>query len=201
MNVRFVDPETGLIVHPEPFETPSKTGAPRSGTKASSTAVGAPLLHPLLTLATFPWDVRNPLQSCIHHWAQLERNQLGESATTPPTTWLDIRSPHIPWRIEIRPNTPNPFITVYDAMSAIQAALMPEICPEEWRQFESAGKHLVLTTRDARVRSCDPEQRLDEAFNHPRRIDSLGELTRFGGLTPTPRRTPNSFDVEFRRRS
>jgi hypothetical protein len=196
MRVRFVDPQTNRIVSPEPLsETPSNNATPRIGTNTPS--VGALPINPLLAPATLPWDIRLPLESYLECCTQAQRAKLAESATQPPATRLELQSPQLPWRIEIRPRTPSLFVTVYDVLLTIQADLKLQITPEEWEQFEDAGKRLIVAARGARAQGCDPSKQVDELYNRPRRIDSLREFTRFAGLVPAPQRTSNSFDLKL----
>jgi hypothetical protein len=95
---------------------------------------------------------------------------------------------------------PNLHITVFDILATVYAALKPQITPGEWERFDTVRKRLTVAARDLRVQEYEPGRQADEMFNHPRRIDSLGELTRFAGLTPAPRRGPESFDLKLKRR-
>jgi len=197
MRVRFVDPKTNTIVYPEPLEAPSNAVIPSLGTNAP--LVGATTLNPLLAPATISWDVRLPFKTTAEHWTQAQRRRLWENATFPPMNMLEVQSQHLPWKIEIRPRTPNLFVSVYDVLSEIQTALLPEITPEEWVMFEREGKRLIVTTRDTRVQGYNSGRRqLDESYRHPRRIDSLGEFTQFAGLVLVPQRSPHSLDLNFK---
>ena len=199
--VRFVDPQTNRILDLEPLtETPSTAVTPHLGRNIP--AVGALALIPLLAAATisWTWDVRFPVEVLEKHWVRAQQDVLEQSATRPPATLLHIRSPHLPWKVEIRPRTPNLFVTVYDVLSTIHGVLEPRITPQEWKRFEPIGKRVIVAERETRVRSYAPDRQVDEAFNHPRRIDSLGEFTRFAGLIPAPQRGPNEFDLKFKRR-
>ncbi|KAF9652783.1 hypothetical protein BDM02DRAFT_3108908 [Thelephora ganbajun] len=196
--VRFRDPETNETIYPEPFVTPSNAITP--GLVANTPTVGALLLNPLLMAATISWDVRRPFESYPAHWRQADRTALLESATLPPVERLEIVSPHLPWKIEVHPRTPNLHITVFDVMTTIQAALKLRITLSEWSRFNDTGKRLTLTAKDLRVEEYDPGRRLDEIYHHPRRVDALGEFTQFAGLIPAPQRSRNSFDLELKRR-
>jgi len=196
MSVRFVlDPETGHVVYPEPFEAPSNV-MPNTGTNAPP--AGPLQVNPLLAPATISWDVRLPFKSHVERWTQAERAKLAESATIPPTGRLELQSPQLPWRISVRPSTPNVFVTVYDVLSTIQESLEPQITRQEWKLFNYTNKCMILTARGTRVKNYQPGCQADEFYNHPRRVDSLGEFTWFAGLTPAPRQ--GSVDLGFRRR-
>ena len=193
--VRFV--EQAEIIGPEPL-TPSKNDAPKI--ERPVPPAGA-LVHPLLAAPITPcWDLRIPIKAYVTQWTHTSRNQLADNATHPPTTRLELLSPHLPWRIEVRPRTPNIIVTVYDVLATVQAALRLEITPEEWAQFELTGKRLIVAARNSRIQEYDPGRQADEAFDRPRRIDSLGEFTRLVGLVPVPQRGPGSFDIQFERR-
>ena len=195
MSVRFIDPKTERTLYPEPFETPSNF-MPNTGTRAPP--VGLPVVNPFLVCAALSWDVRTPLKSHAERWTQAQRAKLAESATLPPTGRLELQSPQLPWKISVHPSTPNVSVTVYDVLSTIQEALEPRITWQEWKLFEDDNKLTILTARSARVQNYRPGCQADEMYNHPRRVDSLGELTWFAGLTPVPRRA--SLDLGFRRR-
>ena len=196
MPVRFIDQETGRIIYPEPFETPPNDAMPNQGTM---TPPAGPLaVNPLLAPATLSWDVRHPLKYQMECWTLDQRTKLAESATLPPTGRLELQSPHLPWRIRIGPSTPSVFVTVYDVLSTIQEVLGSRIAREEWHLFEDASKLTILGARATRVQSYNPGYQADELYNHPRRVDSLGEFTQFAGLVPAPRLA--SLDLEFKRR-
>lgn len=196
--VRFVDPKTNTIVDPAPL-TPVQNDAPRMGTNAPS--FGALAIHPLLmTPATPLWDARVPIQPYAANLTRTNRNRLAESATYPPTARLELQSPHLRWKIGVLPTTPNISVTVYDVLATVQTILKLEITQEEWARFELVGKQLTVAARNARIQDYDPGKQTDEAFNHPRRIDSLGKFTRFAGLVSAPQRGSGSFDIKFERR-
>jgi len=194
MSVRFVDPETGRIVYPGSSNAPT----PRLGTDAPP--VGVIEVNPLLAPAMGSWDVRRPFETQAAQWPQEERAKLGQNATMPPTTLLEIQSSHLPWKIEVRPKTPNLQITVLDVLVTIYAALKPEITRGEWNRFDTAGRQQTVAARNIRVQECGLALQADELYKHPRRVDSLGEFALFAGLIPTPRRGPNTLKLKLRRR-
>ena len=196
MSVRFVDQETGSIVYPEPFEAPSHHVMPNGGTNAPP--AGLLVVNPLLAPTTLYWDTRVPLKFHVERWTRAQQAKLTESATIPPTTQLELQSSQLPWRICVRPSTPGLFITVYDVLATIQKGLGSRITWREWRLFEDANKCMILVARGARVQTYSHSCQADELYNHPRRIDSLGEFTSFAGLTPTPQHA--SLDLGFKRR-
>jgi len=196
MSVRFLDPDTRQVVYPEPFETPSRSVTPNGATNAPP--AGPIVANPLLAPATLSWDLRIPLKSHVGRWTPAQRIRLTESATQPPTGRLELQSPQLPWRINIRPTTPGVFVTVYDVLFTIQESLGSRINWEEWEHFEDATKREILTARGARVHSYHSSCQADELFKRPRRVDCLGEFTWFAGLTPAPRQA--SLDLGFKRR-
>ena len=198
MSVRFVDPRTEEIVYPEPFETPSDAITPGLGTNAPP--VSSLVLNPLLAPATLLWDVGRPVETYAEHWPQAERDKLSQRATWPPVGRLGLQSPHLPWRIEVLPRTPNIHVTVFDVLATIYMALRLQITPGEWEQFHIVEKSSIVAARGVRVRECDPNRQVDDMFQHPRRIDTLGERTRFAGLILAPHRGPDSLDLELKRR-
>lgn len=199
MRVRFVDPKTDRIVHPGPLEGTSDAVTSALGTIVPT--VSSLTLHTVLA-ASRPlyWDVKSPLGTLEAQWPREARRQLGQSATSPPSTRLEIQSPHLPWRIVVRPRTPNIEITVLDLLAAVQKALELPITPGEWAQFGVARKDRIVAERSARVLEYDPGRRADGMYNHPTRIDSLGGFTQFGGLVPAPGRGPGCLDLKLERR-
>ena len=197
-SVRFVDPKTNEIVYPESLEAPLNAVVPGLGT--SNPLVGALALHPSLSPSILSWDVRRPFVSYAQQWPQAGRGPLSHSATRPPTTELDIQSPHLPWRIVVCPRTPNLQITVFDVLATVHETLLPEIALGEWDQFDTVWKRAIVAEKEARVQQCSSSRSTDEKFYHPRRIDALGEFTRFVGLVPAPQRGPHSFDLKLERR-
>lgn len=198
MSVRFVDPRTEEIVYPEPFEMPTNAVTPGLGTNAPPD--GSLALNPLLVPAALLWDVGRPVETHAQHWPQAERDKLSQSATWPPVGRLGLQSPHLPWRIEALPRTPNIHVTVFDVLATIYVALRLQITPGEWDRFDTGEKSVIVGARGVRVRECDPDPQLDELYAHPRRIDTLGERTRFAGLILAPHRGPDSLDLELKRR-
>jgi len=198
MSVRFVDPNTNETLYPGPLE--EALSAVTLDPEGDARPVAAIVLNPLLAPATISWeiDVSRPFEA--EHWPQAERDKLTQSATRPPDRQLDIQSPHLPWRIEVQARTPNLFVTVLDVLVAIQAALKLEITPEEWDLFGHARRCSTIATRGVRVENYyDSARRVDEMYRHPRRIDSLGEFTRFAGLVPAPGPSPTSFSLKLKR--
>lgn len=203
MSVRFVDPKTKRVVYPEPFQEHLNAVTP--GLETNTPSVGALVVNPLLApanplLASIKWDIRLPFDTYVEQWPQAERAKLAQSATLPPAVLLELQSPHLPWKIEVRPRTPVLHITVFDVLATIHAALEARIAPGEWDQFDTVGKRVIVAARGLRVQEYDPARQADEMYNHPRRIDSLGEFTRFAGLVPAPQRGLNSLDLKLKRR-
>lgn len=200
-NVRFIDPKTKEIVYPEGL--PSNAVTPSLGTGIPP--AGALVVNPLLTpvnplLVPVVWDIRHPFDTHAEQWPPTERAKLKWSATLPPQILLEIRSPRLPWKIEVRPRTPDIHITVSEMLAAIHSALGSQITPGEWGQFDTAWKRSTVAARDLRVHEYDPARQADEMYKHPRRIDSLGEFTQFAGLVPAPQQGPNCLDLELNRR-
>ena len=195
LGLRFLDPETGEIVYPDPLDT---TGDPiTSGLETPNPPTGSPALNPMLAPGALPWDVRRSFPTHARDWRQLEINKLAEPATSPPMARLEIRSPQLPWNIEVRPTIPNLYVTVYDVLATLNKALETQITKGEWGQFNDQRKYAILVARIHRVQQHDFSRGLDDLYRHPRRVDSLGERTQFAGLAPAPYRGSDSFDLKF----
>lgn len=198
--VRFLNTETNEIAYPEPLDVTGDRIIPSSG--ASTPPAGSLALNPLLTPASLHWDVRHSLKTHVkdNGWRQREVNRLAEPATFPPVARLEIRSPQLPWRVVVFPRTPNVFITVYDVLVTIYKTLKTRIAPGEWERFDDGRKYSILDSKNRRAQEYEFGRKLDECYDHPRRVDFLGECSQFVGLVPTPYRSSNSFDLEFVRR-
>ena len=193
--VRFLDPDTNQIVYPEPFEAPNTGITPVLGTRPTL------IPNPLLIHARIQWDVRRSFQTHVTMmgWGPGEVLALSHPATTPPTMRLEIQSPQIPWKLDVFPTIPNLHVTVFDVVATIHLALKVPITKGEWDRFNDAQKHLILVSRQRRVRGYTSGRALNEMYCCPRRIDFLGEVTKFVGLAPAPHRL--GLNVEFVRRS
>ena len=183
------------MVYLEPLQTDAVT--PRFGRNAPTVAIS---LNSLFAPSALLWDVRHPLETLEGRLPQDVRVKLGQNATQPPSARLEIRTPHLPWRIEVRPKTPNLCVTVLDVLVTIRGALKLQITPGEWARFSTIRKTLTLAERSSRVLEYDQGRRADGLYNHPLRMDSLGEFTQFGGLVRAPGRGPGSLDLKLERR-
>lgn len=197
--VRFLDPVTEEIIYPGGFETPGDPLIPPLGTPTQP--VGPYVVNALLAPATIPWDVRRSFQTHSDGWHQEELVKLSQSGTLPPIASMEIQSPGLPWMIKVHPKTPNTHITVFDVVAAIYATLKHRIARGEWELLGDQQKEVILMARNERVQGYDFSRAVDELYNHPRRVDALGEFTKFAGLVPTPQRGPNSFELRFDRGS
>lgn len=193
-NVRFVDPKTKSVVYPDPLPLGAVT--PSLGTNIPP--VGALVVNPLLTLVA--WDLRRPFETHVEQWPPTERAKFKQSVTLQSRILLEIRSPRLPWKIEVRPRTPDIYVAVSEVLAAIHAALGSQITPGEWDRFDTAWKRSTVAARALRVQEYEPALQADEMYKHPRRIDSLGEFTQFAGLVPAPQRGPNCLDLKLKRR-
>ena len=189
-----MDPETGGILYPEALN------ATTPGLGSDALPVGAIAVNPLLAPTVLSWDVRRPFVPYVEEWPQQEREKLSQHATMPPTALLEIQSLHLPWKVEVRPRMPNLHVTVLDVLAAIHAALKPQITRGEWDRFDLVGKRQTVAARNVRVQEYDPARQAEEMYEHPRRIDYLGESTLFAGLIPAPRRGPNTLKLKLGRR-
>ena len=192
MSVRFLDPRTNEVVYPEPLQTNAIT--PHLGTNARVD------INPLLAPTALLWDVKSPIETLEGQLPWEMRSKLGQSATRPPSAQLQLQSPHLPWRVQVRPKTPNLFVTVFDVLATLREVLWLEITPGEWGQFSTGRKDRIVAERGARVADYDPHHRVNSLYRHPIRVDTLEEFTCFGGLIPAPGRGPGCLDLRFERR-
>ncbi|KAF9777849.1 hypothetical protein BJ322DRAFT_513469 [Thelephora terrestris] len=202
--VRFLDPLTNEVLYPDPLpETPRRSAVTPSLETRHPPAGSQPLnLNNTLIPAgaAHQWDVRRPFGSIVEDWSGTTTDRLAESATSPPTSRLELVSPQLPWTISVLPKIPNVFVTVFDVLATIHASLRAEITPGEWGEFTEAQKKLALHAKRHRIQECEPNRALDERYHHPRRVDTLGEVSGFAGLVPAPRRGPLHLNLEFARR-
>lgn len=197
--VRFLDPETGEIVYSGPLDTTED--AIITNPEASRRLTTSLTLNPVLGPAALPWDVRRSFRTHVKDWHQREVAKLAKPATFPPAVRLEIQSPQLPWRVEVRPSSPNLHVTVYDVLAVLHRSLKTEITKVEWERLNDTRKHSVLVARGLRAQEYEFDRTLDEFYRHPRRVDFLGECIQFAGLVPAPYRGWDSFDLEFVRRS
>lgn len=197
--VRFLDPETNEVHHPEPLKAQSSAAVPSLGT--STQPAGSHSLNQVLMPADAQrWDVRLPFGTYAQNWRRVATDRLAEPATFPSVAQLKIFSPQLPWAISVRPTTPGVFVSVFDVLAAVYASLRVGITQGEWERLSDAHKTLALRAKQDRILECEASRALDEGFHHPRRVDALGEVTRFAGLVPAPHRGPHAFNLEFVRR-
>ncbi|KAF9787768.1 hypothetical protein BJ322DRAFT_577939 [Thelephora terrestris] len=179
--VRFLDPLTNEVLYPDPLpETPRRSAVTPSLETRRPPAGSQPLnLNNTLIPAgaAHQWDVRRPFGSIVEDWSGTTTDRLAESATSPPTSRLELVSPQLPWTISVLPKIPNVFITVFDVPATIHASLRAEITPGEWGEFTEAQKKLTLHAKRHRIQECEPNRALDERYHHPRRVDTLGEVS------------------------
>ncbi|KAF9496485.1 hypothetical protein BDN71DRAFT_1363944, partial [Pleurotus eryngii] len=117
---------------------------------------------------------------------------LAEPATSPAVPVLVIESPNCPWPITVIPSSsPSPLllaygavVTVWDVLSAIHDALRPPVTLEEYHALPSLEAtqrvNLAYSKRCKRVQGL--ETRMEEGLRGVRRVDFLGDATRFMGL-------------------
>lgn len=108
---------------------------------------------------------------------------LAEPATYPPLPSLTLTCEDIPWVIEARPSLPNLFVTVYDALQAINSSLRARVLDSERSLFASQQtQDEIFQTFQARVAAIpDVYQREEQRAKSVRRIDCLMGRTRLLG--------------------
>ncbi|KAJ8516660.1 hypothetical protein ONZ45_g6056 [Pleurotus djamor] len=158
-------------------------------------------LHFLLAVATEPYikfDVSQPPETLV---CRFPSSILAEPATSPPLSILAIdASPSCPWPITVTPSSTSPstviphgvgaVVTVWDVLSAIHHALRTPVTMEEYRALPSLDVikkvNAAYTKRCQRVNDS-AEARMEEGMKGVRRVDFLGGMNRFMGLTVDPK--------------
>lgn len=207
-HVRFAGDE----VYPSPsWSTTTMTSSPSVGTPPSlphklSPYGSSPLppiepelepyvvLHDALQYNTAPRHYFN-----VAHAPEPALQRMGpalqkEPATYPPVTRLKLVNGALPWAITVTPRSPKPdaYVTVADVVIAIAEGLRRRTEESEYLHETAARQQLISAAWRTR---CDEERQNDR---HVRRVDWLGGMHAFKGLTETKQQGVWAFHVEVR---
>ncbi|KAF5329961.1 hypothetical protein D9611_010467 [Ephemerocybe angulata] len=131
------------------------------------------------------WDLRESPAGAARHVTKLDTplsaTRLGDPATYPPVTSLQITSVIFPESCQVIEAVNPVYVTVLDVLHAIYSTVHAPLEDEEWGKFTSKQQ---LRTQEAYERRCklslNPE---GCALQGKLRIDCLANHTIFGGLS------------------
>ena len=183
------------------LDTPSPTfsstslpssGGPRTPVSAAGSIISGNVLakiHPLLAITQpspmLKYDVSQPPATIIPNVA-VPPHALNELATSPPIPSMVIRCSHLPWTITIVP-TNTKYVTVRDVFDGIYRSLRLAVLEAEFQCLPSAVARYSVNNAYTRryKRLVDPKAHELEKTKGLKRVDFLGERTRFTGLSST----------------
>ncbi|KAK0220616.1 hypothetical protein IW262DRAFT_1272420 [Armillaria fumosa] len=151
-----------------------------------------PQVHSLLTVAKPPainYDLVNHPSTVTTSYSTLSSrpNSLSEPAISPPVSHLTLTSPHLPWRISVRPLLNGTYVTVSDVLFAMYNGLRENISPAEFYGLPSKTEVRRVTEayeqRYKRIKSRSGSY--EEKKAGVKRIDFFMGRTRFAGLSPS----------------
>ncbi|KAK0203314.1 hypothetical protein DFS33DRAFT_784674 [Desarmillaria ectypa] len=151
-----------------------------------------PQAHSLLTVAKPPainYDLINHPSTITTSYSTLSSrpNSLSESAISPPVSHLTLTSPHLPWRISVRPLLNGTYVTVSDVLHGMYNGLRENISPAEFHGLPSKTEVRRVTEayeqRYRRIKSRSGSY--EEKKAGVKRVDFFMGRTRFAGLSPS----------------
>ena len=184
-------------------DTPSSTfssmsltssGGPRTPVSTTSSLAAAAYVlarvHPVLGIAQqspmLDYDVSYPPSTIKPKFSPVPPQVFNEAATHPPVPSMIIRCPHLPWKITIQP-TNTKYVTVRDVFDGIYRSLRLAALEAEFQCLPSVEARQGVTNAyvGRYKRIDDSEARQLEKSKGLKRVDFLGERTRFAGLSST----------------
>ncbi|KAK0193137.1 hypothetical protein F5146DRAFT_1137016 [Armillaria mellea] len=151
-----------------------------------------PRVHSLLTVAKPPaisYDLANHPSTVTSTYSTLysRPNSLSEPAISPPVSHLTLTSPHLFWRISVRPLLNGTYVTVSDILFAMYNGLRENISPAEFYGLPSKTEMRRVTEayeqRYRRIKSRSGSY--EEKKAGVKRVDFFMGRTRFAGLSPS----------------
>ncbi|KAK0472278.1 hypothetical protein IW261DRAFT_1343689 [Armillaria novae-zelandiae] len=148
-----------------------------------------PQAHSLLAVAKPPainYDVVNHPSTVTTSYSTLysRPNSLSEPAISPPVPHLTLTSPHLFWRISVRPSLNGTYVTVSDVLFAMYNGLRENISPAEFYGLPSKTEMRRVTEayeqRYRRIKSRSGSY--EEKKAGVKRVDFFMGRTRFAGL-------------------
>ncbi|KAG6820005.1 hypothetical protein H0H93_006551 [Arthromyces matolae] len=183
-------PESFAYAYPGP--TPYGYGLPYPSSPLAKSPREHLHLHPLLQFSegrppVLAFDLRQSPSTITSHHPRISLRALQEPATQPPTHSLTIKSPHLPWVLNVRAR--GSYVTVEDVLEELYHMLRTNISAEDFHSLPSnRDRRKVTEAYEARYRRIrDSRAYEDEKRSGARRVDLLMGLTRFMGLSAGPR--------------
>jgi len=145
-----------------------------------------PLLgfHPhspkLLDDLSLPWEVVTTNTSPP---ISISRAALLEPATNPPTAYLQLQCPNLPWKLDIVCKTSH-YVTIFDVLAQLYSFLRLTASAKEFN-FETVESRSEISRAFRQRVSRDPRTASVEESKGLKRIDFLKGRNRFMGLSST----------------
>jgi hypothetical protein len=187
---------------PSELSFPSSSLPSEDGT--SSSPSGSPYYHsPLTDLPAVPhaalvagpvhidYDVSLPPSPgvTLNHPTYHISSFWEQPVTNPPTPFMEIECPLLPWKITISPsrNSTQPYITFRDFFGCLYYNLRRQVKQAEYDQVKSVRHqaHIDNAYKRRYKRIADYDQYEKELQGGVRRVDFLGEYVQFSGLSPS----------------
>ncbi|SJK99125.1 uncharacterized protein ARMOST_02412 [Armillaria ostoyae] len=151
-----------------------------------------PQVHSLLTVTkplAINYDLTNHPSTVTTSYSTLSSrpSSFSEPAISPPVAHLTLTSPHLFWRISVRPLLNGTYVTVSDVLYAIYNGLRENISPAEFYGLPSKTEMRRVTEayeqRYRRIKSRSGSY--EEKKAGVKRVDFFMGRTRFAGLSPS----------------
>ena len=137
--------------------------------------------HPILLFdLSLPWEAVTTNTSPP---TRLSKAALYEPATNPPTPYLQIKCPHLPWTLEVVCKTTN-FVTIVDVLAQLYSSLRLTVSEKEFHMESRQSQREITAAFNQRV-NRDRRTAAVEERKGLKRIDSLKGDNQFMGLSST----------------
>ncbi|KAK0433057.1 uncharacterized protein EV420DRAFT_1602119 [Desarmillaria tabescens] len=180
----------------QPLPLPSNYGA-SSSVPSQYGSFCAPLpgcmttLHPVLALSQVPqlrFDVSLPPVNITPNNRSVSPHVFSDPATNPALPLLIISSAAFPWRVDVRPKSGSPFVTVADVVEQIYTFLRTNVSEKECNKLQLPPQTLKSVYRafhERYQRIPDPVKLKEERDKGLKRVDFLQGHHTFMGLATT----------------
>ncbi|KAJ7785707.1 hypothetical protein B0H16DRAFT_1294095 [Mycena metata] len=152
-------------------------------------SASAPMLHPMLGFAgpepNVVFDVTLPTIN-IRPMKNIPHSVLMEEATFPRVPSLVLTHPRLFWTITVEPSDGGNWVLVRDVFNAIYASLRQQASAGEYDRLGSDVQRQVTKAFSKRyARMPNAQSQTLEKSKGLKRVDFLGSMVTFMGLTPS----------------